>query len=125
MICYDIRFPLFSALLRRKYDVDVILHPCAFAEDVTFYSWHSFVITRALENLCFFISVNRAGEKWGNSIVCPPWVDGKTKPEIFGKHEQYKEINIDKDHIKKIRKEFPFAEDNFFTSDKGKQNIII
>ena len=111
ILCYDFRFPSLTSLLRKKYNVDVILHPCAFLKDTTFYSWHSFAITRALENLCYFISINRAGEKWGNSIICPPWVDGEVKPEILDEREHFLEIEIDPKIIDIRRKQFPFLQD--------------
>jgi nitrilase len=111
IICYDFRFPILTSVLRKKYNVDVIVHPCAFFKDTTYYSWHNFVITRALENLCYFISINRAGEKWGNSIICPPWVDGEVKPEILDEKEHFIETEIDLEIINKRRKQFPFLQD--------------
>ncbi len=111
MICYDMRFPAYASVLKNRHGVDVFLHPCAFTRDTTFFSWHSFVITRALENLVYFLSVNRAGEEWGKSIVCPPWINEGVQPLVLGSGEDFMPVRVEKKMLKNRRKEFPFERD--------------
>lgn len=111
IICYDFRFSDLIKLLVDEHQVDVILHPVAFTRDGTFESWHHFVVCRALENQVYFLSLNRAGRAWGNSIFCPPWVDAHTKPIILGEKEEACVITIDKSVIRSIRGTYPFRQD--------------
>ena len=73
-ICYDLRFPELWRKLAWDLECDVILHPSAFVRDATFPCYHQFVTTRAVENGIYVMSVNHAGEDFGDSIAVPPWV---------------------------------------------------
>ncbi|MCP4297317.1 MAG: carbon-nitrogen hydrolase family protein, partial [Proteobacteria bacterium] len=112
IICYDIRFPEYIRHLVREHQLDLILHPSAFTRDRSFYSWHHFVITRALENQIYFLSLNRAGKGWGNSIFCPPWVDDSAEPVKFNESEECRRFEINKKSIQESRETFPFNEDS-------------
>ncbi|MFQ5420933.1 MAG: carbon-nitrogen hydrolase family protein, partial [Anaerolineae bacterium] len=111
IICYDFRFSELIKTLVCTHQVDVILHPVAFAKDATFASWHHFVICRAMEYQIYFLSVNRAGEMWGGSILCPPWVDYQTQPIILGEQEEARLMTIDKQVIASVREMYPFRRD--------------
>lgn len=111
IICYDFRFPEYIRHLTRNYDLDLILHPSAFTRDNSFESWHHFVITRALENQVFFLSINRAGKDWGHSIFCPPWIDGNENAVVFGEDEEFKVFDISKKRINESRETYPFYAD--------------
>ncbi len=111
VICYDFRFSEYLRVLVHKHKVDFIIHPVAFTEDETFRSWHDFVVTRALENQVYFLSLNRAGDAWGNSIFCPPWVGGNFREEKFGKSEEYRLFDLDIEDIKMIREKYSFNHD--------------
>jgi nitrilase len=87
------------------------LHPVAFTKDSTFASWHHFIICRAMEHQVYFLSVNRAGEAWGNSILCPPWVDDQTRPTVMGEQEETRLMTIDKQVIDFVREMYPFRQD--------------
>lgn len=50
LICADMRYTELCRELAIGRGCDVLLHPTAFARDVTFASWPSFVECRALEN---------------------------------------------------------------------------
>ncbi len=67
IICADIRFPELSRALTVEHGADIILHAGAYFRDPTFYSWHHFAVTRALENQIYFVSLNRAGRDYGSS----------------------------------------------------------
>lgn len=111
IICYDVRFPELARKLALEDGIDLLVHPVGFAKDGSFPSWHHFVITRALENQVYALSVNRAGEHFGNSIFCPPWIDWKVKPTILGEGEEILEKEIDTEIIKKVREEYQFRKD--------------
>lgn len=111
IICYDIRFPELTRKLAIEDGIDLLVHPVGFAKDGSFPSWHHFVITRALENQIYALSVNRAGEHFGSSIFCPPWIDWEVKPTIIGEGEEIIEKEIDTEVIKKVREEYRFRKD--------------
>jgi len=100
IICADIRFPELARALTVNHKVDVILHQGAYARDSTFFSWHSFACTRALENQIYLVSVNRAGEDYGHSIVVPPWVDENHPTTVLSDHdEQFAYLKLDRNTI--------------------------
>lgn len=111
IICYDFRFPRLTSIMCEKFQLDLILHPVAFTRDATFESWHNFVITRALENQVYFLSLNRAGKDWGKSMFCPPWIDEITKPEIMGCKEEFRIFELDTGIIKQVRETYSFDKD--------------
>lgn len=111
IICYDFRFQEYIKFLVDRFNLNLILHPVAFKEDETFPSWHNFVVTRALENQIYFLSINRAGENWGNSIFCSPWIDNQIKPFVFDKKEQYKVFDLNLETLEKVKKIYSFATD--------------
>ena len=112
IICYDIRFPELCRELVLNHQVDLILHVGAYARDESFYSWHAFATTRAIENQCFFLSLNRAGSHFGHSIFCEPWVDQSSPPVLFSEHkEECRAITLDKNKLVEARAHFTFLED--------------
>lgn len=111
VICYDFRFPDLVATLCRDHDVRLVIHPVAFYRDGSFPSWHHIAIARAVENQVYFLSLNRAGEDYGDSIWCPPWVDDTLQPERFGTDENLRYFTVDNDLIERIRAEYPFGRD--------------
>lgn len=112
IICYDIRFPELSRRLVIRNKVDLILHCGAYYRDESFASWHAFATTRALENQVFFLSLNRAGAKYGNSLFCWPWMDETRTPVCFPKHdESLCHIDIDRKQLMSARRSFSFLAD--------------
>ena len=111
IICYDFRFPELCKTLCHDHGAHLILHCAAFARDETFFSWHHFAVTRAMENQCYFVSLNQAGEQFGNSIVCSPWVDETHPPIKFGVDEEFKRIEMDMDELNRVRANYAFISD--------------
>ena len=111
LLCYDFRFPAFVQAMCTSGELDVLLHPVAFTRDETFASWHHFVITRALENQVYVLSLNRAGTDWGNSIVCPPWVDSEHQAERLGLGEECRLVTTDRQLITAVRERIPLRAD--------------
>lgn len=111
LICYDIRFPELARTLALRHGTDLLLHCGAYYADESYYSWHPFVMTRALENQVYVLSLNRAGEDFGGSMFCPPWVD-ETRPEvIFPKTETCRIVEIDLEQLRAARGHYTFLED--------------
>ena len=112
IICYDIRFPELSRSLTLDSAVDCILHCGAYYRDESFASWHSFAITRALENQLYLLSLNRAGESYGDSIFCPPWMDDLETATRFATHdEDFRYLKVEHSKIEAARKQYTFLED--------------
>lgn len=111
VICYDFRFP---ELIRRLVDscgIDAVIHPVAFTRDGTYESWPHFVVCRALENQVYFLSVNRAGDHWGGSIFCPPWVDGQSDRITLGTEEVARSFDVEQETVAQVRANYPFRAD--------------
>ncbi|MDN3557802.1 carbon-nitrogen hydrolase family protein [Halomonas maura] len=110
MICYDLRFP---ELARRMAElgVELMLHPVAFTRDFSFASWHAFVIARAMENQCYWLSLNRAGEAWGHSLLCPPLVDEQHPVTAFGAEQTLRWLHLDRTALDDARRRLPLAQD--------------
>jgi predicted amidohydrolase len=112
IICYDLRIPELSRTLVIDHGVDVILHCGAYYRDESFATWHDFAITRALENQIFLLSLNRAGEHYGASLCCAPWMDENTEPVAFADHEEdFRRIRIHKTDLTKARAQYSFLKD--------------
>jgi len=112
VICYDIRNPELNRTLVLRHGVQLILHCGAYARDESFHTWHSFVITRAMENQIYLLSLNRAGMNYGNSLFCPPWVDEETLPTKFPEHDEaLLRLTVSPDEIVRVREEYSFLKD--------------
>ena len=111
IICYDIRIPELTRTLCLRHEADLILHCGAYYRDRAFYSWHPFVVTRALENQVFVLSLNRAGKDYGCSLFCPPWVDEQSREQPFGIGEEFRRFEISLAEQRKAKRDFPFLAD--------------
>ena len=127
-ICYDIRFPELYRKLAWDADCDLILHPSAFIRDATFPCYHQFVTTRAVENGVYLLSVNYAGEDFGDSIAVPPWVgpvpglidegddqggayghdEGVLSTRSLGIEEGVLPLLVQPGHCEAVRKAYPY-----------------
>ena len=110
-ICYDMRFAGFASTLAAQHSVQAILHCVAFYRDESFYSWHPFVIARAMENQIYWLSLNRAGENFGASIFCSPWVDESAQPRVLGTAEECVYIELSSAELENVRKAYTFSDD--------------
>ena len=111
IICYDIRFPELARTLVVRHGAELLLHCSAYYADESYYSWHPFVVTRALENQVPILSLNRAGPSFGSSIYCPPWVDDTQLEIVFPKEEICRIIEVDPDLSRDARERYTFLED--------------
>lgn len=112
IICYDIRIPELSRTLTLDHGVDLICHVGAYARDPSFYSWHHFAVSRAVENQVYFLSLNRAGDEFGHSVFCHPWVDENTQPIEFAENaEEFKRLTLNRSEIDTARETYSFLRD--------------
>lgn len=111
IICYDIRVPELCRTLCVDQDVHLILHCCAYARDESFDSWHEFVVTRAMENQAYIVSINRAGGPFGSSVFCPPWKDGARGHVVLSRDETFHALEISMDVLIEMRERYPFLSD--------------
>ncbi len=112
IICYDIRFSELCRTLTVDHGVQLILHCGAYYRDESFASWHAFTTTRAMENQVYLLSLNRAGQSYGDSVFCPPWIDENNPVTNFSEsQEQFQHLNLDTSVIQKVRDLYPFLKD--------------
>ena len=112
IICYDIRIPELSRTLAVDHGVDLLLHCGAYFRDESFSSWHSFVITRAMENQVYLLSLNRAGADYGDSLFCPPWIDGDQPAQYFDtQDEAFRHLGLDPALLLDVRSRYTFLKD--------------
>ena len=110
-ICYDMRFADFAKTQAQQHNVQAVLHCVAFFRDESFFSWPSFVVTRAMENQIYWLSLNRAGENFGGSVFCAPWVDESTPVQVLGVAEECLYIEIQQAEIDRVRGAYTFTGD--------------
>ena len=118
-ICYDIRFPELARTLVLDHGVDVLLHCGAYFRDPSFHTWHAFAITRAIENQVFLLSLNRAGQDYGSSLFCYPWMDETFGPlHLKDNEEDFRYIAIERDKLDAARETYTFLRDKRDTYDR-------
>lgn len=111
-ICYDIRFPeLFRQLL--KQDVEIFTIPAAFTAITGRAHWETLVRARAIENLCYVVAAAQGGyhvsgrETHGDSMIVDPW---GTVLDRLPRGSGVVVADIDKERLKRIRRNFPSLE---------------
>jgi len=110
LICYDLRFPVWSRN-RERYDLltYVANWPASRQE-----AWKALLKARAIENQCYVVGVNRVGNDGlglhyaGESIVAGP--EGEILFKADDK-EKVETIELDIDHLRGVRTKFPFLDD--------------
>lgn len=111
VICYDIRFP--EWIRAHTASGAEALFVVAEWPEPRLSHWRALLIARAIENQCFVIACNRAGDDpynhfAGHSMIINPW--GELIAEA-GESEQILYGEIDLESVKKIRKQIPIFED--------------
>lgn len=111
-ICYDIRFPELIRHLTVEKEISLLLHPGGWPRDPGFFTWHTFVTTRAVENTIYIMSTNWAGLNNGGTVFCPPFVDGDKA--CLSKLESEPGVligTVDMHHLDSVRKKYPYLRD--------------
>lgn len=110
-ICYDLRFPE----LLRRYALDeatLVIIPAEWPM-ARIEHWRTLLIARAIENQCYVVGVNTAGESGdvlygGHSMIVDPW--GRVVVEA-GEEPQLVTAEIELDMVKEVRKAIPVFDD--------------
>jgi omega-amidase len=111
-ICYDLRFPeLFRRYVTEEKARMIIIPaewPIARIEH-----WRALLVARAIENQCYIVGVNAAGETagtvyGGHSMIVDPW--GKIVVEA-GEQPQLVTADIELDVVDEVRAAIPALED--------------
>ena len=107
MICYDLRFPVWS---RNKGDYDLLIYIASWPESRR-EVWNTLLKARAIENQAYVIGVNRIGKDGegisysGDTVIIDP------KGRIIKKAEDYREEIISADlslnELNQFREKFP------------------
>lgn len=131
LVCYDLRFPVWSrnswqkivgkGALAAAYDVLIYV---ANWPEARSYAWKQLLIARAIENQCYVVGVNRIGADGsiimhaGDSMVINPL------GEIISKTKAYKEsvetVELDYKFLAELRKKFPVGLD----ADSFKMTLV-
>jgi omega-amidase len=110
MICYDLRFPKWC---RNDNDYDVLLFVANWPEKRITH-WDTLLKARAIENQSYVIGVNRYGMD-GNEIYHPgnsAVIDAYGDTLFFSRDEEsIQTITLSRDHLKLIRRQYPFLKD--------------
>ena len=111
-ICYDIRFPELARHLAVDEEISLLLHPGGWPRDEGFFTWHTFVTTRAVENTIYIMSTNWAGLNNGRTVFCPPFVDGdKACLRMLESEPDVLIGTVDMAHIESEREKHPYLRD--------------
>ncbi|XP_050097259.1 nitrilase and fragile histidine triad fusion protein NitFhit [Anopheles aquasalis] len=113
-ICYDVRFPEVSTMLRKQ-GAEILTYPSAFAVSTGRAHWEVLLRARAIENQCFVVAAaqigfhNKKRESYGHAMVVNPWgtilteADPKLDLDIV-----YAELDYDK--LESVRANMPCFE---------------
>ena len=115
LVCYDLRFPVWSRNFNNHQPVyDVLIYVANWPE-VRNYPWKQLLIARAIENQCYVIGVNRIGKDGngynhsGDSVVINP--RGEIMNAAKANEETIETVTLDKTYLDEFRKQFPVGMD--------------
>jgi omega-amidase len=130
LVCYDLRFPVWSRNKFRRTDAtkplttenypegnweyDVLIYVANWPE-VRNYPWKQLLIARAIENQCYVVGVNRIGKDGndfahsGDSVVINP--RGEVISKTRAHEESIETIDLDRAYLEEYRKIFPLGLD--------------
>ena len=110
MICYDLRFPVWSA---NRNDYDLLIYVANWP-DIRRQAWEILPLARAIENQCFVAAVNRTGDdgavfhSGGSKIVN---FKGEILAESLQAQEEIISATLDFDYLHKFRRKYDFGRD--------------
>lgn len=114
MVCYDLRFPVWSRRSISEYNYDLIVYVASWPI-ARIHAWSALLKARAIENMSYVIGVNRVGtdgnqiEYSGDSEIIDPLGTSLIKCKSF--KEEIHTINLDKNTIDKTRQKLNFQND--------------
>jgi len=111
LVCYDLRFPVWSRNVRNDYDLLIyVANWPAVRKNV----WQTLLPARAIENMAYVCGVNRIGTDGagltydGGSTVCTP---KGNRLILAGSEETVRTCILRKDKLDALRAKFPVWED--------------
>ncbi len=116
LICYDLRFPVWSRnrFLSDQFDYDCLLYAANWPEKRS-HAWKSLLVARAIENQSYVIGVNRIGNDGngimysGDSVVLDYKGEKVSTTERFG--DRVETVTITKKDLEDYRIQFPAGMD--------------
>ena len=111
LVCYDLRFPVYSRIVNQKYDVLIYV---ASWPDRRIDAWDALLKARAIENMSYVVAVNRCGtdpngvEYSGHSQVIDFMGKYLVEPIV---DEQIYITDLEKDLLQNARQKFAFLND--------------
>lgn len=112
MICYDLRFPVWSRNVDNEYDLLVY---CANWPESRRHVWNVLLEARAIENMCYVCGVNRVGTDGagvvycGDSVVISP--KGQTVVNAGKRIDVIRTSTLNREELKTLRSKFPCSAD--------------
>ncbi len=112
LICYDLRFPVWSRNRGNAYDLLIYV---ANWPDARRRVWDTLLEARALENMCYVCGVNRVGTDGnglrydGGSVICSP--RGERLTAVPDCAEGTATATLDGESLLRLRKRFPVWKD--------------
>lgn len=110
LICYDLRFPECSLLLRKR-EAQVLTYPSAFAYSTGQNHWEPLLRARAIENQCFVLASAQVGwhnkkrQSWGHAMAIGPW--GQILADLDTQELDVATIDLNLSVIEPIRNQMP------------------
>jgi len=111
MVCYDLRFPVWSRNQGDEYDV--LLYVANWPE-VRSLAWKTLLQARAIENMCYVVGVNRVGKDGKeNNYTGDSSVFGPLGEKIWQQTGEVAchTLTLDKEVLEKTRSKMPFLND--------------
>ncbi|KAI8814831.1 putative NIT2-nitrilase [Cladochytrium replicatum] len=111
-VCYDLRFPEFSTLLRQR-GAEIITYPSAFTVKTGQAHWEVLLRSRAIETQSYVIAAAQVGkhnakrESYGRAMIVDPW--GKVVAECVNEtgDSDLAYATIDLEYLKTVRRDMP------------------
>lgn len=112
LVCYDLRFPVWSRNVDNEYDLLIYV---ANWPEARKRAWKSLLQARAIENMAYVCGVNRVGTDGrsftyiGESLIVNP--RGKTLVNAGKKEEVTRTFKLEKSKLESLRAAFPVQQD--------------
>lgn len=112
LVCYDLRFPVWSRNVNNEYD---LLIYCANWPEARKKVWKILLQARAIENMSYVCGVNRVGIDGkgftyrGDSLIISP--KGKKLADAGKREEVTRTVSLSMDEISELRSKFPAWKD--------------
>ena len=113
LVCYDLRFPVWSRNIANGYDMIAI---CASWPQSRIYAWRTLLAARAIENQCYVVACNRVGsDSNGNQYSGDSMILNPRGEVVVGARASLAETitaDLRLDELNAFRQKFPVAMDS-------------